>query len=326
MTIRAYLYDADGTDREVPFDAQLTQTLTDRQLLWIDLTGQDRGEIEQIGEALKFHRQSVRNLLNPIGRPRLDHYGVYFQINVIAVEARPAGTETSFEPIALDFFSGPNYVVTVHPKALQFLHDFQEQVRGDTQLGELTSATFLGALMDWHVGGYFRVLDELELSVDRLDEAVLTHPDDHEFLEDLVDLRRRVGELRRLLTPHREVFAALARPDFASIAQTESAAQFRSLADRFERAVESVENARELVLGSFDLYMTGTSRRTNDSVRALTIVTVALGVIGAVAGLMGTNFEVTFFKAGNLGFALMLLAMLLLIALVLWLARRNRWI
>jgi len=155
---------------------------------------------------------------------------------------------------------------------------------------------------------------------------VLSHPNDREFLEDLVALRRRVGEVRRTLAPHREVFSSLARPDFQGLGNLEALPAFRSLSDRFERAMEAAENARELMIGSFDLYMAGTSRKTNEAVQVLTIVTVSLGIIGAVAGVMGTNFTVDFFKAGVRGFIWMVVGMGALIALVLVVARRRKWI
>lgn len=325
MTIRAFLYDADGPDQTIDLSGALP-TLTDRQLLWIDVTGHERAEIERVGAAVHLHRESIKNLLNPIGRPRLDQFGTYFQVNVMAIEATTAGGEVSFTAIPLDFFSGPNYVVTVHDRPLQFLHDFAGRVRQDSSLGALDSASFLAALLDWHITSYFRVLEEFEEAVDELDEEVLLHPNDREFLEDLVALRRRVGSLRRMLAPHREVFSGLARPEFQGLTGEQAAPQFRSLEDRFERAMDTAENARDLVLGSFDLYMAGTGRKTNDAVQVLTIVTVSLGIVGAVAGVMGTNFTVSFFKAGELGFVLMLAGMLLLIAGVLIMARRRRWI
>ena len=326
MTIRAYLYDADGTDRPVDLQDNILASLTDRQLLWIDVVGQDQTEIERVGATVHLHRESIKNLLNPIGRPRLDQFGAYFQINVVAVEPAQQGDESSFVQIPLDFFSGPNYVVTVHAQELTFLHDFDDRVREDSGLGALDSASFLAALLDWHITSYFRVLDEFEEAVDTLDEEVLLRPNDREFLEDLVDLRRRVGQLRRLLSPHREVFAGLARPDFNLLSGGDAGPQFRSLDDRFERAMDAVENARDLVIGSFDLYMAGTSRKTNDALQILTVVTVSLGIVGAVAGVMGTNFKVGFFEAGARGFSLMIGGMVLLIVVVLLVARRRRWI
>ena len=326
MSIRAFLYDADGTDRAVDLHDHSLQGLTERQLLWIDVTGKDRTEIEQVGAAVHLHRESIKTLLNPIGRPRLDMFGDYFQVNVVAIEPAQEAKEPSFLQIPLDFFSGPNYLVTVHADELKFLQDFDDRVRADSGLGALDSASFLAALLDWHINSYFRVLETFEQAVDDLDEEVLLHPNDREFLEDLVDLRRRVGQLRRVLAPHREVFSGLARPDFQGLASTDAGPQFRALDDRFERAMDAAENARDLVLGSFDLYMAGTGRKTNDAVQLLTIVTVSLGIIGAVAGVMGTNFNVAFYKAGVKGFIYMLLGMGVLIASVLLVARRRKWI
>jgi magnesium transporter len=326
MGIRAYLYDADGSDRAVDLHDRVMSDLNDRQLLWIDVTGQDRNEIEQVGAAVHLHRESIKTLLNPIGRPRLDQFGDYFQVNVVAIEPTHDGDDPGFSPVALDYFSGPNYVVTVHAQELQFLHDFDDRVREDSGLGALDSASFLAALLDWHITSYFRVLEEFEEAVDDLDEEVLLHPNDREFLQDLVVLRRRVSQLRRLLAPHREVFSGLARPDFQGLAGQDAGPQFRALNDRFERAMDSAESARDLVLGSFDLYMAGTSRKTNDAVQVLTIVTVSLGIVGAVAGIMGTNFTVEFFKAGLKGFFLMIAGILSLIFVVLLVARRQRWI
>ncbi|WP_102125668.1 magnesium transporter CorA family protein [Deinococcus planocerae] len=325
MSVRAFLYDSDGEDQEVELTPERVAGLTDRHLLWVDVTAPGREELDRLRTVLGLHRESVRTVLNPVGRPRLENFGRYFQINVVAVET-VAGEPTDYRAVPLDFFSGPNYVVTVHPDEVTFLRDFRDQVRGDSDIGQLTSAAFLAALLDWHVTSYLRVLDDLEGEVDDLDEAVLRNPADREFLEDLVTLRRRVGRLRRLLAPHREVYAALARPDFTFIAETELGAHFRTLEDRFDRALDSIENARDLVLGSFELYTTGTSQRTNDSVRVLTVVTVLLGLVGAVAGLMGTNFTVEFYKSGTHGFELMLAALAVASLLIVWHARRSRWV
>ena len=111
MSIRAFLYDADGTDRAVDLHDHSLQGLTERQLLWIDVTGQDRGEIELVGRTVHLHRESIKTLLNPIGRPRLDVFGDYFQVNVVAIEPAQEAKEPSFLQIPLDFFSGPNYLV-----------------------------------------------------------------------------------------------------------------------------------------------------------------------------------------------------------------------
>ncbi len=199
-------------------------------------------------------------------------------------------------------------------------------MRGDTQIGALTAASFLAALLDWHVSSYFTVLRSLEDEVDRLDEMAILAPADRKFLRQVVTLRRRVSYLRQLIAPHQEVFAALARPDFEAIAQTASAAHFRALEDRLNRAIDAVEHTREMVIGTFELFMTGTSQSTNDTMKVLTLVTALVGLMGVMAGIMGMNFTTELFESGTPGFALTIAGMLILCASIFVVARLRRWL
>ncbi len=101
-------------------DAELVARLTARQLLWVDVHDPDDEELRSVAEILGFERQSLRNLLNPIGRPRLDVLGEYFEVNVFAIDEDD-------EPLELDFFAGPNWVATVHREAVPFLDEFRDR-------------------------------------------------------------------------------------------------------------------------------------------------------------------------------------------------------
>ncbi|MDQ2941809.1 MAG: magnesium transporter CorA family protein [Chloroflexota bacterium] len=322
MSIVSRLFDADGTDREVEVDASVVKGLTDHQLLWADVMGDDERELRRTAELFSLEEQSLSNLLKPIGRPRLSVLSDYFEVNVVAL----GGDD---RPVPLDLFAGANWVVTVHRDEITFLGDFRDQLAGDTELGRIEAPSFLAGLLDWQIGTYFESVDDLERSVDVLDERALSRSQDYDerfaVVTDLVRLRHRIGKLRRMLTPHRAVFAALARPDFEVIATSDSAAHFRAIADRLERAIDAVENARDLLIGSFDLYMTQTAQRTNDVMRILTIVNVVLLPAVVLAGIMGMNFNVGFFENANL-FWVVLAVMVAIAAASLALARWRHWL
>ncbi len=318
MTVETRLFDADGSDREVELKQAAIDRLGDRQLLWVDIDGVENEDLVAVGKLLGFERQSLRNLLNPIGRPRLDVLGEYFEINVFALDKDEKAVE-------LDLLAGRNWVATVHREPIAFIGDFRERIGPDTELGVLTAPSFIAALLDWQIGTYFASVDDLEHEVDRLDERALEEDDRDKVLREVLGLRRRIGTIRRTLTPHREVFAALARPDFEVIASSESAAHFRAIADRLERAIGAVENARELLIGSFDILMTREGQRTNDVMRVLTIISVILLPAVVLAGVMGMNFKVGFFDDPTM-FWVVIGVMAVIAILVLVLARRQRWI
>ncbi len=319
MPIKSRLFDVDATDLPIDVDASVVEGLSDRQLLWTDVEGEDDGELRGVAQLFSLERESIRNLLNPIGRPRLDVMGRYFEVNVVAL------VDAGRRAVSLDLFAGPNWVVTAHRQPITFLEDFRARVEGDTDLGQIEASSFLAALLDWQIGTYFDSVDELEHQVDLLDDQALRYRDNRDLLKDLVRLRRRIAIVRRTLSPHREVFAALARPDFEVLAASRSGAHFRSLHDRLERAIAAVENARELLIGSFDVYMTQTAQRTNDVMRVLTIVNVILLPSAVLAGVMGMNFKLGFFDEPS--FFWVVIGVMVAIGLVtLVVARWRRWL
>ena len=86
------------------------------------------------------------------------------------------------------------------------------------------------------------------------------------------------------------------------------------------------ESLGDLVVGSFELFATRSAERTNDTMRALTFVTVLLGTLSVVAGTLGMNFAAPFFDTGGRGFWVAFAGMLLLAGISLAVARWRRWI
>lgn len=322
MTIKAYLYDATGTDRSVTLDGDIVANLHDQQLLWIDLVQFDEAEIRSVARLLALTRDSVQNILQPDRRPRLDNYGRYFQMNLGTVEQ----DEGKYRLIALHFVVGQNYVLTVHENAAEFLENFETRVKGDSQLGQLNAPTFLAALLDWHITSFFRVIEQLEARVDRMDTLALRPRHGRDLLTELARLRQRVAFIRRTLTPHREVYAALSRPDFQMLSVSDSASHFDLLNGRLEHAIDSVENARELLVGSFDMFTTQTALRTNEAMKTLTLVSVLLLPASVIIGIANFLIKSPVYPVGPTGFWLMLATILLLSLGTLCLVKWRNWI
>lgn len=318
MTVSSRLFDADGTDQTVDIHSATLDRLTDRQLLWVDIERADERELHTVADALGVAPASVRPLLGPDREPRLDFVGDYFEMTVVALDEHE-------KPLVLELLAGKNWVATVHSSPVPFLGEFRQRLAPDTELGVLTAPSFLAALLDWQVGTYFAAVDRLGRAVDDLDERAFHARGRENLARDLIRLRRRIGAVRRTLTPHREVFAALARPDFEVIASSEPATHYRALVERLERAIGAVENVRELLIGSFDIFMTQIGQQTNDVMRTLTIITVILLPASVLAGVMGMNFQVGFFDDPAM-FWVVVGSMVLIAVTVLLVARLKRWI
>ncbi len=105
-------------------------------------------------------------------------------------------------------------------------------------------------------------------------------------------LRLRVGSLRRSLTSHRTLLLALAHPELAALGDDASAKRFQMLVERYESTLQGARDARESIVGSFDVLIARTGQTTNEVVKILTLASVIFLPGTLIAGAMGMNFKI----------------------------------
>lgn len=319
--LRGRLFDAKGHDREVRVGPKVVADLDDEKLLWIDVPADVEGGAGRLAELLGLDAALARRLADPGERPRVDVVADRLVAHVLAVDTEEGRERT----VPLTIVAGPNVVATLHRGEVDTLKDFREHTEGDTAIGRVDAPSFVAAVLEWLVSGYFRAVEVLEREADKLDDAALDPRSSRDLLGDLVRVRRRIIALRRTLAPHREVVAALSRPDLTAFADTGSGEHFRALSERLERALDAVETARQLVLGSFDIHMTRTAQRTNDVMKVLTVASVMLLPGSLLAGVLGMNFPAEFFKEPGL-FWVALAAIISVAVVTFAVAKYRRWI
>jgi Mg2+ and Co2+ transporter CorA len=319
LTIRAVLYHATGDDREVDLLAEKSIRIVKDRLLWIDLDDRDVADLAAAAAAVGLEPEGLRRLSRADDRARLLRLPERVVLTIGAVDPDDPDARRR----ELDIVVGPNHIITVHEGPLSAIDAFREEIGHEDQLGRLDAAAFTAGLIDAVIAAYFRQIETIERDIDHLDELAVQARGGSEFLASVVTLRRRIARLRRALAPNREALLPLERPDFEL--RADLGPVWPGIIQRLERAIDGLENARELLVGSFDLYLGRASQRTNEVMKVLTLVS-AIALPGIVlAGVMGMNFKLPFFdEPGN--FFVVLAAMVVLAAGILIAARWRRWI
>lgn len=310
------LYHAAGPDREIDVKPGMA-TPKANELLWID-TDRSADALRAIDDALGWDGVMAR-LEDASARPRVV---IGRDVVRITVTGLKKGTDAP-HPQAVDLITATNVVVSVHEAELEGLGLPLEVVAGETEFGALDESAFVAVLLDGILNGYFHAVEQIERRIDEYDERALRARLDDDLVSDLVGLRRRVAVLRRALNPQREVFYTLERPGLV-LGDSEGAA-WPQIADRFRQAVEAIENARELLVGTFDIVISRSGERTNDVMRVLTVVSSVLLPSVVIAGIMGMNFKPGFFDDPQ-NFVLVVVAMIALAVGILLFARFKHWI
>lgn len=293
MSVAAIHSRTGGDDEEIDIATWEPRRLRDDELLWIDATDPTEDEIRAIATALGIDEDTGALLDDDAPHP---HASV--RPGAVEVVVHAPGERLDDEPRALRILVGDEWVVTAHRGRIGFLEERRERIQDQREVGRLSPVQFLVALLSWQVDAYLQAAEELEEEVDDLDDAALRT--ERDLLRRLVSMRRRIARVRRMLAPHREVFAELGRPDLLPDLEPEERELVLAMAGRLERAADAIGNAREMLIGTFDIHMTRTAQRTNDVMKVLTLASVILLPSVVIAGIMGMNFQVAFFDDPNM--------------------------
>jgi len=319
MTLSARLYDARGDDRDVDLTQEDVGRIDDKRLLWVDLDERADSDLQTVTEALELQPRLARQLRSDRGHARLIRFPDRILITLGVLE--PAGEEVVRRE--LDVLVGRNLVVTVHDGPLGAIDDFKEQLRDESGLGRLDAGAFMTGLVDAVLQTYFREIDRIERAIEALDQVALQLRGSGDFLSTVVALRHRIAIVRRALVPNRDALSPIVRPDFE--VHDDLVRAWPGTIDRLERAIDGVDKTRDLLVGSFDIYLGRSAQRSNDVMKTLTLISaVALPAI-VLAGVMGMNFKLPFFdQPGN--FWVVIAAMVTFAIAILGVSRWRGWI
>jgi magnesium transporter len=223
----------------------------------------------------------------------------------------------------LDLFVGRNFLVSLHGRPLPFLDELEERTATNPRLGPLDSAYLLYLLLDTLVDHYAREFAEVEDAVERLEEQLLRAPG-REALNEAVRLKSHIHAFRRLVAPHRDAYTALVAADFPAHERAVEG-YFRDLLLQLGSLIDRMDHVGDLATGSYNLYLSNISHRTNQQLRVLTFLSAVLLPMTVISGIFGTNFALAEYAAWEPFYA-MLAGMAGITAGLLVFFRRRRWL
>jgi magnesium transporter len=316
----AILFDRDQVERLEGLSAR-PRRLNGSKLLWVDIDRRKDESVEPIAHAFELDETTRERLASSSGKAVFHDYGRYIHLTTYS----PCDDNERDELIALECVVGKNWVITAHDRPLEVLEEFAERVSGSGDTGVLDGPAFLATLLEWVLGAYSAAFEALEERLEEFDVEAMRGNGAEEDIEKLVVMRREVGVLRRALAAHRSALVALTHPELEALGNNASGERFQSLLQRYESTVQEARDARETIVGSFDVLIARTGHRTNHVMKVLTLTSVILLPGALLAGVMGMNFKVGLFDSAWL-FYIVVAAIIAIAPITVGVAKIRNWI
>ena len=295
--------------------------------VWVDLFGEPLATGEQIlRHIFNFHPLAIDDALHEVHLPKLDDWQKYLYIVLHGIHLQESD-KTSLSNPELDIFLGPNYIVTYHKVPLTAVDRVWETCQRDERLRQNGPDHLLYRLADELVTDYMSAVEQLEVALDHLEDAIFASPTSG-TLEQIFTLKRMVLKMQRVVAPQREVLNKLARDPYEMIDPADRV-YFRDVYDHLIRLYDLIDNFRDLVTGALDTYLSVINNRMNDIMKTLTIFTTLFMPLTFITGFFGMNFFQPSIPLEVWTGRIMFMATLLVIALVpvgmFWWMRRRTW-
>ena len=320
--IKVYKYEAGRTIRVETLDpAWLRPESTVR--VWVDLDQPTPEEARILTDVFHFHELAVEDALAALHHPKLESYGEYLYVILHGIDFR--AKEHEFRTQDVDFFVSERYLVTVHPAVSRSIGRISDVcTRNDLLLGE-GPAFLLHRIVDAMVDNYRPEVDELQERLDLLEKEVFEHSQPN-LARRIIDLKRDVSSLRRVVQPQRDVVGRLARREFPLINE-QLGYRFRDVYDHLVRLTDESMFFGDRITALLDAHLSTVSNQLNSVMKILTVIATIFMPLTFITGLYGMNVDLPHFGLGASTFFWVLLILMIAISLgMLGFFRIRKWI
>lgn len=255
---------------------------------WVNVEGlKDHQTLRRLGEIFKIHALALEDVLVS-QRPKIEGYAhnILFLIHMPTSDCKVCSLE--FEQVTILY--GTDFVVT-----------FQDGYPGDCfqivrkQLAEVDSSVrrrgpdYLAyRLLDAIIDSYFPLIDQIDERIEKCEEHIFVSGGD--VIAEVRQLKRDISELERRIRPVTESLRGREKylDQFTS---EETRLEIRDCLDHSRQLSETLANQKEFATGLIADYISALSYKTNEVMRALTIITTVFMPLTFIAGVYGMNFE-----------------------------------
>ena len=291
--------------------------------VWVDLAAPSILESLVLTDTFQFHPLSVEDAMARIQFPKIEAYDGYLYVVLHGIDFH--ASDECFATDDVDFFLGPNYLVTVHDGHSLPINDLRAHLTRNAKiLGEGPVALF-HRIVDAMVDHYRPEIDKLEERLTAIENKIFAEPDPA-LVRAILTHRREVASLRRVVMPQRDVIGRLARREYVDIS-TEMSFRFRDVYDHLVRIVDDSMIFQDRVTGMLDAHLTNVNNRLNEVMKVLTVVAAVVGPPTLLAGIFGMNVALPHFPGGEAAqFWWVSGVIVVMVVAMLAAFRRNRWI
>ncbi len=304
-------------ERHLPSD-EVVSAMEAGEFVWLDLDLRDEGTKPFLEKLGLVHPEIMEDALSNEPATQVARYDGCLHIALTACRLKGK----LFELERVDLVISEKYLLTLHRSSPHFLRTTKKHYRDDFLRFAKSPSFLLYELFDHLLEDYLRVQKSFEERVEGV-QAELNREVGDEVFASISALGSDLLHFRKVLLPARSVLTDLSTRKSPFISEA-TQPFLGNMVGTVERVLQDLLVDRDILSESLNLYMSMVGHRTNRVMNRLTVVSVIFLPLTFLCGVYGMNFEVLPELRWQYGYHLFWAAVLVIVAGLLALMRRNR--
>lgn len=256
-------------------------------VVWVDLSGPTREELDQLAAELGLHELAVEDAVEPHQRPKLDRYATHLFLSCQAVGVDVDGG--LLDETEIDAFINERWLVTVRENDRFPIEPVLARWDRSPDLAIHGVGFLLYGLLDVIVDSYFDTVQAFDEYYEQVSDGIFAdRPLDPAQQHHWFDMRRAMVQFHRLVVPVREVISTLMRREHTPVTE-ELYPYFQDVYDHILIVNESSDSLRDLVGTIVETNLSLRDYRQNLIVKKVSSWAAILAVPAFVTGFYGMN-------------------------------------
>jgi magnesium transporter len=289
--------------------------------LWLDLY-EEPAAAEQafLAEHFALDSGAVKEAQRGRHPPSVEVFDDYIYLLLKPLDAESDSLD--FGTLQLALFAGERFLVTRHSKESPYLSKLWQTLEHDGS-GSETPMSILTAMSRRVAQRYGKVLLDLEQRLDEIEDELFDSLSDT-LMKELVGYNTGLRKMNRILAYYVDVFGDLrSHLHQAGNHHHADVDDIYALVERFNSLCGMYQH---VITDLIDAYISLNGHRLNQIMKVLTIVTVIFVPLTLLVGIYGMNFEHMPELKTEYGYYILLGVMLGIVALLMSVFRRVRWL
>ncbi len=260
---------------------------TGEGLLWVDIEDMTNEDAELVSNVFCFHPLVVADCISKnVHPPKIDDFDDYLFVIVHGINYHIESDVVETTELAL--FLGKNYLVTSHDVPMRSVSTMLDRVGKDGRPMRRGVDFLAHDLVDALVDNIMPTIEEMDDKSATI-EAEALHEPKRETLTSIMQLKRSILALTRVILPQREIVNGLSRGEYALISER-AQIYYRNIYDHLLRIEMLTLGLRDMAESALSTYLSSVSNRMNEVMKVLTIIATIFIPLTFIAGIYGMNF------------------------------------